>query len=242
MSDGASNNPLAEVDYAFLKEGEPTRWEVVRFNASEALSELYEFVAVIAGDPTDKVDDLVGKVVALDLSRQVLDRFFAGVVVAAEDQGLTADKRVGEVRVVPHLWLLSQRANHRIFQDVDALEIVKSIFKDAGIYQDGETFRDDTRGTYPKREYCVQYGETDFAFVSRLLEDEGVTYYFEHTGDGEKLVLTDFAGDAGLLQVETIDGGAVPAMGSGGATNSVETVHRFDWVTETRASATASAP
>jgi type VI secretion system secreted protein VgrG len=100
-----------------------------------------------------------------------------------EDEDLT----VYRAEVVPWLWFLSLSRDCRIFQQMTVLEIVEQVFKDLG----WSDFRMDCSRRYPTREYCVQYRESDLNFVSRLLEEEGIFYYFEHTSSKHTLVLSD---------------------------------------------------
>ena len=109
--------------------------------------------------------------------------------------------RVGEIRALeaaggdarwelllrPWTWFLSRTADCRIFQTLSAIEIVKTVFKKYPI----AVIDDRLRGSYATRDYCVQYRETDLAFVSRLLEDEGVTFWFSQDKEQHKLVLAD---------------------------------------------------
>ena len=88
--------------------------------------------------------------------------------------------------IVPWLWLLTLSSDCRIFQDKDVLEIVRDIFDELG-YSDYEIRCSGSS----RREYCVQYRETHFAFVSRLMEEEGIFYYFTHSADRHVLVLAD---------------------------------------------------
>jgi type VI secretion system secreted protein VgrG len=92
-----------------------------------------------------------------------------------------------EAEMVPWFWLLTLYSNCRIFQNKSVTDIVEAIFQDRGFHD----YQLKTQATYEPREYCVQYRETDFNFVSRLLEDEGIFYYFEQTADKHTLVLAD---------------------------------------------------
>ena len=89
----------------------------------------------------------------------------------------------------PALWLLSLGARTRIFQDRDVVEIVQSLLASQPKLRFEWRLRD--RGAYPKYDYCVQYGETDLAFVMRLLEHEGIHFFHEHREDGHVLILAD---------------------------------------------------
>ena len=94
--------------------------------------------------------------------------------------------------VVPWLWLLTQRSDCRVFQDKTVPEVVAEVFGElAGDFPDLVRFADETAETYVRLDYCVQYRETAFAFVSRLLEREGIYYYVRHAEDGHAVVLTD---------------------------------------------------
>ncbi|MFN7993069.1 MAG: type VI secretion system tip protein VgrG [Bryobacteraceae bacterium] len=92
-----------------------------------------------------------------------------------------------EVEVVPWLWFLTVFSDCRIFQNKSVPDIVKQVFSDRGFTD----FDDRLQGTYNPRDYTVQYRETDFNFVSRLLEEEGIFYFFEHTEEKHTLVLAD---------------------------------------------------
>jgi type VI secretion system secreted protein VgrG len=92
-----------------------------------------------------------------------------------------------KARVVPWLWFLSQTADCKIFQAKSASDIVKEVFREHGFTD----FKDSLTKTYRTREYCVQYRESDYAFVQRLMEEEGIYYYFTHTESSHTLVLAD---------------------------------------------------
>src|SRR6266566_1865199 len=90
-------------------------------------------------------------------------------------------------QMVPWLWFLALSSECRIFQNLSVLEIVEQVFKAQG-YSD---FEIKCTKSYPKREFCVQYRETGLNFVSRLLEEEGIFYFFEHAKDKHVMVLAD---------------------------------------------------
>lgn len=118
------------------------------------------------------------------------ERHFAGLCVSVENLGLQDGfaQFVAEVR--PWLWLLTRATNNRIFQDMTAVDIIKKVFADHGLTD----FTLNLSESYEQRGYCVQYRETDFAFVSRLMEEEGIYYFFD-SGLGqepmETMVLCD---------------------------------------------------
>ena len=87
----------------------------------------------------------------------------------------------------PWLWLLTRTSDCRIFANMTPLDIIKQVFSDRGF----SDFRDATTGSPPTLEYCVQYRETDFNFVCRLMEEYGIYYFFEHSDGKHTLVLAD---------------------------------------------------
>ncbi|MCV4282228.1 type VI secretion system Vgr family protein [Pseudomonas capsici] len=109
--------------------------------------------------------------------------------LVAEIRQLPADATADRYQVLlrPWLWWLTLASNNRVFQNLSTSDIVTSIFNDHG-FSDHKL---SLTGSYTPREYCVQYGETDFAFVSRLLEEEGIFWFFTHEEGKHTLVLAD---------------------------------------------------
>ncbi|RON08957.1 type IV secretion protein Rhs [Pseudomonas brassicacearum] len=109
--------------------------------------------------------------------------------LVAEIRQLPADATAERYQLTlrPWLWWLTLASNNRVFQNLATSDIVTTIFKAHGFTD----FQLKLTGSYAPREYCVQYGETDFAFVSRLLEDEGIFWFFTHEDGKHTLVLGD---------------------------------------------------
>jgi len=109
--------------------------------------------------------------------------------LVAEIRQLPADATAERYQLVlrPWLWWLTLASNNRVFQNLSTSDIVTTIFK-AHAFTD---FKLSLSGSYTPREYCIQYGETDFAFVSRLLEEEGIFWFFTHEDGKHTLVLAD---------------------------------------------------
>lgn len=160
-----------------------------RLTGAESISRPFEYELELRSD--DRTLDpgaLVGQIVSIeiDLPGGVV-RSINGYVWACRrepDRGRTMCFRA---TVVPWLRLLEQSTDCRIFQDLTVPEIIKRVFRDHGFTD----FRDELTGTYEPRDYCVQYRESALAFVSRLMEDEGISYRFEHAGQKHELVLMD---------------------------------------------------
>ena len=91
------------------------------------------------------------------------------------------------IEIVPRAWFLTQRRNHRIFQQKSEPQIALALLEEWSVDVETELALED----YPTRDYRVQFAESDFAFLSRLLEDAGITYYFEHRDDRMVMVLSD---------------------------------------------------
>ncbi len=91
-------------------------------------------------------------------------------------------------QVVPTLWFLSLNSDCRIFQNLTVPQIISEVLKRRGL---DDFDQSGIRGSYPQLEYCVQYNESDFAFISRLMEEVGIFYFFQHSEDGHRMVMAD---------------------------------------------------
>src|SRR6516164_2874370 len=171
------------------------------FTASEAMSSLFrydiEMLVERSKAASVKAKELIGEkfTVHLSISNDFDNsprRHFNGIV-SRFTQG-HADRRFVHYRaeVVPWLWLMTLRHDCRIFQDLSTLDIVKQLFDELkGEFSELVAYRDATTRSYTKLDYCVQYRESSFNFVSRLLEQDGIFYFFEHDKDKHTLVLAD---------------------------------------------------
>jgi len=142
-------------------------------------------------DANIDLNQLLGK--PMSVSLQLADggeRYFHGLVARCSqniDQGQFASY---QVTLRPWLWLLSRTSDCRIFQNLSIPQIIKQVFRDLGF----SDFEDALSRPYREWEYCVQYRETSFDFVSRLMEQEGIYYFFRHEQDRHVLVLADAYG------------------------------------------------
>jgi type VI secretion system secreted protein VgrG len=124
------------------------------------------------------------------------DRVIHGIVSRFAQLGMSDDLVYYRAEVVPWLWFLSLSRESRIYQEMTVPDILEQVFKRAG-YADFE-FR--LTRTPPERPYCVQYRETHLDFISRLLEEEGLFYFFEHSGDRHVLVVADDNGSSNAIE------------------------------------------
>ncbi|MFL5358504.1 type VI secretion system Vgr family protein [Archangium sp.] len=162
---------------------------VNRFAGSEGLSRLYEFQVEFhsASEAPLETAELLGTEAVLTLKVPGAEpRYVHGQVRTVDALGLRGGHWRYRVCVVPKLWWLTRVRKSRIFQGKAVLDIVKAVLGEAGV-----KVRWALSGSYEAREYCTQYRETDFTFVSRLMEWEGLFYFFEHTQDGHTLVVGD---------------------------------------------------
>lgn len=142
-------------------------------------------------DANIDLNQLLGK--PMSVSLQLADggeRYFHGLVARCSqniDQGQFASY---QVTLRPWLWLLSRTSDCRIFQNLSIPQIIKQVFRDLGF----SDFEDALSRPYREWEYCVQYRETSFDFVSRLMEQEGIYYFFRHEQNRHVLVLADAYG------------------------------------------------
>jgi type VI secretion system secreted protein VgrG len=156
----------------------------------EGISELFKIHLDFASD-NHNVDpaSLIGKPATVRILFGDDWRYINGIF--NEFVLLPTDDRYARYRatLVPWLWLLTRTTDCCIHQKQSVPDIIKDVFTKHGLVN----FKDDLRGNHPVREYCVQYRETAFDFVSRLMEEEGICYYFEHEEKTHTLVLADTA-------------------------------------------------
>jgi type VI secretion system secreted protein VgrG len=154
----------------------------------EELSRLFRFQCDLLSHRDDlKFDQIVGKSITLEVKLASGGlRYFNGVVSRFSQGGKQGRFAAYTVEIVPWLWLLTRSSDCRIFQGKTVPQIIEAVFK-------GYEFSDFEvpTGSYEPRPYCVQYRETDFNFVSRLMEEEGIGYYFRHSDKAHTCVLFD---------------------------------------------------
>jgi type VI secretion system secreted protein VgrG len=161
-----------------------------RMTASEELSRLSEFEIDVLSEKGDIAPNkILGKNVTVKLElHDDSARHFNGYVTRFQQAGMHGRYHAYHATVRPWLWFLTRTADCRIFQEKTAPEIIKQVFDDHKTVAD---IKDELTFPYRKRTYCVQYRETDFDFVSRLMEQEGIYYFFKHVEGRHTLVLAD---------------------------------------------------
>ncbi len=178
---------------------------VVRFKGREGLSQLYEFDIILdAEDPEVDLKEVLKNPARLIIQREGADdRVIHGIPARFEQLHEVRGHVYYRALLVPRLWLSDLYHENQLFLDKSVPEIIEEILRQAGL-----TSRDyelKLTAEYPPWEYICQYNETDFNFMSRWMEREGIYYYFDQTDEGEKLIITDsstahqdIAGEAGI--------------------------------------------
>lgn len=160
------------------------------FDGEEEMSKPFRYrVALISQNESIDPATLLGSSMTCEVhTHGGGSRLFNGIV-KRWTAGAMYDRayRCYTAELVPKLWLLSRRSDCRIFQERSVTDIIKEVFSAASLTD----YELKASGTHPQREYCVQYRETDLAFVSRLMEEEGLFYYFSHSKGSHKLVIAD---------------------------------------------------
>lgn len=158
-------------------------------HAREELSHVSEFQLDLLSPRGDiDLDDVLGKNVTVKLGLvNEQTRYFNGYITRFSQIGMFGRYHRYAAVVRPWPWFMSRTADCRIFQDLSVPDIVQAVFSDHSTAE----FKLELTGSYEKWVYCVQYRETDLNFISRLLEHEGIYYYFRHSAGHNTLVLAD---------------------------------------------------
>ena len=164
-----------------------------RFTAHEGLSQLFSFDVELLHEENEvsfsptTVDpqSLMGKAVTIFISAEDgSTREFTGMVNKFSQGNRDVRFSYYYIQVVPHVWLLTQKSQSRIFQQKSVPDILKTVFTSFDV-------KYELQETYEPRNYCVQYRETDFDFASRLMEEEGIFFFFEHKDGKHQMIIAD---------------------------------------------------
>ena len=197
------------------------------FSGTEQFNQLFSYqLELISDTPNIQPKQLVGTPVRWSVQRADGSRRHWHGYVNQMALGDTEDgRRNYRLTVVPWLWFLTQTSDCKIFQDKTVPDIIKAVLGDYGFAD----YTPDFKGEHKKWEYCVQYRETDFNFISRLMEQEGIYYYFKHSDGAHKLIMADHSGAYYSLPESKVD---LPTdIGGGAVTDHLNTwERRFEFV------------
>ncbi len=193
-----------------------------RLSGREAISALFEFTLEMrSSHPNLDPAEIVGRPVTVTIaSSAASQRHITGIVKRFRHVGGSDDSSLYRVDLVPKLWLLTLGSDRVIYQKKSAADIVRTVLDANGI-----EYEDRLVGEYAVRDYCVCYDESPFMFLSRLMEDEGIFYFFRFDGDQHTMVLADAA------SVHQPCKGA-PALRYVATTSrpfASDAIHRFEW-------------
>ena len=167
------------------------------FEGTDALSMPFSYeLDLVSEDSNIKFEDIIGKKVTVSIAlSDGGTRYFNGIISRFSQISGSTETEDGlqlarySATMVPWFWLLTRSSDSRIFQNLSVPDIVQKIFNKPDFQS--YSFKMSLQDTYTPKEYCVQYRETDFNFVSRLLEQEGIFYFFEHEDGNHTMVLAD---------------------------------------------------
>jgi len=156
---------------------------------SEQLSQPFRIEADLLSEKKAlKFEDIIGQSVTITISTHGdVPRYYNGIVSRFTQMGMESRFEAYRMEVVPKLWVLGRTFQCRIFQNLDAAAILKKVLKDVEVEWS-------LTGSYDPREYCVQYRETDLNFAARLMEEEGMHYFFKFSDGQHKMVVADNSG------------------------------------------------
>ena len=183
----------------YTQEGQPIRVDTVlgddvlllaAYHGREEISQPFAFeLELLSEDPNLDAADLLRTPASIGVLLPDGEvRRIHGRIRSFGYEGQRADLSYYRAELVPWVWFLSLSTDCRIFQNLSVPDIVAEVFAQI----DGARFRTQFSRDYPEREYCVQYRESNLHFVSRLMEEEGIFYFFEHSEEGDTLVLADY--------------------------------------------------
>ncbi len=167
---------------------------LVSFDCTEGLSIIDEMQAsFVSRDPTIELKQMIGQPVTISLQQDTAlssskQRYFHGYITAFSHVDNDGGLARYEAEIRPWLWRLSRRRDVRIFQEQTVQSILSDVFQEYGALASFE-FR--LSKATSNRSYCTQYRETDLTFALRLMQEEGLFFYFEHTQGSHKLIVTD---------------------------------------------------
>ncbi len=156
---------------------------------TEAISQLFNFKLDLLAELQTPIqfERIIGQNAAVELRLVNGEkRYFHGLIKRFSQAGNDRTFAHFSAEIVPRLWLLTKKVRSRIFQQITVPDILRQAL-------DGLDVAYELSANYYPRDYCVQYGETDFEFVSRLMEEEGIYYFFRHSDSTHQMVVTDNA-------------------------------------------------
>jgi type VI secretion system secreted protein VgrG len=160
---------------------------LIGVNGHEAISQLFSYQLDLLAEDSSKVkfDKLLGRPIGVRLLLpEGKQRYFNGICRWVSQGGRDDTFTSYRMEIVPQFWFLTKTARSRIFQHLSVPDILKKVFEGLDVTLE-------IQGTFHPRDFCVQYRESDFNFASRLMEEEGIFYFFKHTANGHTMVVAN---------------------------------------------------
>lgn len=165
------------------------RIAVASFTAEEKISAPYTLTLSLVSEDQIKLDDVIKSEALLTIAGKDVDRHFHGHICNFAMTGRVDRFFTYSATVVPYVWFMNLNKNFRIFQNMTAVDIARKLLDENRIASDEYEFK--LKNDYQERRYCTQYGESDFRFMCRILEEEGIFFFFEHAEDSHTIVFSD---------------------------------------------------
>ncbi len=180
------------IKFSFTSTAQPDdTFMVAEFTGKEAISKLYEFeITLYADDPDIDLKEVLKNPVKLTVEKEGEQlRVFHGILSRFEQLHEYSGHVYFRAILVPRLWIADQYLENQLFLDKSIPDIIEEVLKQTGLTSNDYEMK--LTGSYDPWEYICQYNESDFNFISRWMEREGIYYYFEQGSEAEKLVIAD---------------------------------------------------
>jgi len=161
----------------------------IDFEIKEAISHPFVAHFSLASESPISLEETLEKAAVFQLMSLGDSRYLHGQMERFTYDGYIRRFHLYKAIIRPTVWFLSYKQDRRIFQEMTVPQIVEKLLKEHGIT--GDLFQFNLQATYVPREYCVQFSETDFHFISRLLEEEGIFYFFDHNRERTQIIFGD---------------------------------------------------
>ncbi|MCG8312894.1 MAG: type VI secretion system tip protein VgrG [Pseudomonadales bacterium] len=176
--------------FTFEIVGDVHPFKVLSFTGQSEISALFRYdIVCLCQEPELSLESFLFKAAVLTLVSPWGNRAIHGMVQCCEQLDVGATQSRYRFQIVPAIWLLSQRSGHRIFQQQSVTDIVETLLDEAGF--DNSDVRYELNSRYKKQDLIVQYGESEYEFICRLLEQEGIHFHFIHSPQKHEWVLSD---------------------------------------------------
>jgi type VI secretion system secreted protein VgrG len=216
------------VVFRFEVEGCDEQLKVVSFSGQEGMSSLFELQLELACDgPAIELVDVLAKPAVLSFDGDGSERFIHGILSRFEQVNELRRHIIYRATLVPEVWKLKKRFDCRIFQELTTPQIIRKVLDAANVPSD--CYKLSFSATYSPRNYCVQYRESDWDFLSRLMEEDGIFYHFEHDSKKAVLHFADASSACAPISGGGLEGEVIPFRRSLGMTADSEHVRRFSF-------------